>query len=122
MITGGYNGSSRLASTDLFLSTTGKTCSLNSLPTARYGHTLDQLGDGTVLACGGTGANTRCDKFTPSLPYGTWSQYSSLVFSRRYHTSLAGQHELLLMGGSESEITTELASGGQQYNLTQGKM
>ena len=122
MITGGYNGSSRLASTDLFLSTTGKTCSLNSLPTGRYGHTLDQLGDGTVLACGGTGANTRCDKFTPSLPYGTWSQYSSLVFSRRYHTSLAGQHELLLMGGSESEITTELASGGQQYNLTQGKM
>ena len=126
MITGGYDGSREyryLASTELFLPNTGKTCSLESLPTARASHTLDQLGDGTILACGGfPGASTRCEKFTPSLPYGTWSQYSSLVFSRQWHTSLAGQHELLLMGGSNSEITTELASGGQQYNLTQNTM
>ena len=122
MITGEDNFGRRLARTELFLPNTGKTCSLKSLPTARWGHTLDQLGDGTILACGGWGADTRCDKFTPSLPYGTWSQYSSLIFSRQYHTSLAGQHELLLMGGLWSEITTELASGGQQYNLTQGTM
>ena len=122
MITGGWNGSRALASTELFLPTSGKTCSLKSLPTARSDHTLDQLGDGTILACGGVGAGTRCDKFTPSLPYGTWSQYSSLISSRVQHTSLAGQHELLLMGGWNSEITTELASGGQQYNLTQGTM
>ena len=123
MITGGLDGSGRLASTELFLPITGKTCSLKSLPTTRYVHTLDQLGDGTVLACGGIrfgrNVDTICDKFTPSLPHGTWSQYSSLNFSRRWHTSLAGQHELLLMGGSESEITTELANGGQQYNLQQ---
>ena len=122
MITGGYNGSSSLASTDLFLSTTGKTCSLNSLPTARYGHTLDQLGDGTVLACGGTGANTRCDKFTPSLPYGTWTQNSTLLFQRRQFSSLPGKHELLLLGGDGNEKTTELASGGQQYDLQQNTM
>ena len=123
MITGGGNGGgSRLASTELFLPISGKTCSLESLPTARRALTLDQLGDGTLLACGGEGAETRCDKFTPSLPYGTWSQYSSLIFSRVRHTSLAGQHELLLMGGYDSEITTELASGGQQYNLTQETM
>ena len=119
MITGGWDGSTDLASTELFLPITGKTCSLNSLPTARNGHTLDQLGDGTILACGGWPTLKRCDKFTPSLPYGTWSQYSSLIFSREGHTSLAGQHELLLMGGYDSEITTELASGGQQYNLQQ---
>ena len=124
MITGGKDGSRHLASTELFLPMTGKTCSLESLPTARWSPTLDQLGDGTILACGGWPTLKRCDKFTPSLPYGTWSQYSSLIFSRTDHTSLAGQHELLLMGGdgSESEITTELASGGQQYNLTQGTL
>ena len=82
MITGGWDGGI-LASTELFLPNTGKTCPLKSLPTTRYAHTLDQLGDGTVLACGGWGAEKRCDKFTPSLPYGTWSQYSSLIFSRR---------------------------------------
>ena len=124
MITGGWYGSRPLASTELFLPITGKTCSLKSLLTARNAHTLDQLGDGTILACGGWGAKRRCDKFTPSLPYGTWSQYSSLIFKRRWHTSLAGQHEILLMGGRDidSEITTELASGGLQYNLTQGTM
>ena len=121
MITGGWNGGS-LVITELFLPATGKTCSLESLPTARWRHTLDQLGDGTILACGGWPTETRCDKFTPSLPYGTWSQYSSLIFRRVDHTSLAGQHELLLMGGRDSEITTELASGGQQYNLTQNTM
>ena len=119
MITGGYDGSRQLASTELFLPITGKTCSLKSLPTTRGSHTLDQLGDGTILACGGWGASTSCDKFTPSLPYGTWSQYSSLIFRRAWHTSLAGQHELLLMGGYHSQATTELVEGGEQYNLQQ---
>ena len=85
------------------------------MSSARHGHTLDQLGNGTVLACGGNGAQNICDKFN----WTSWSHYSTLLYSRRYHTSLPGQHDLLLMGGGYSEATTELVEGGEQYNLQQ---
>ena len=108
-----------MASTEVYFPTpgSGSTCSLPSLPTARYGHTLDQLGDGTVLACGGYGdAQDTCDMFDGT----SWSQYSTLVHKRVYHTSLPGLNDLLLMGGDYSEETTELARDGEQYSLQQG--
>jgi len=89
------------------------------MPSTREGHTLDQLADGTVLACGGgyDGVDTvkTCVKFNGT----SWSQHSTQQFSRLYHTSLAGQHGLLLMGGYYSRETTELVGGGEQYNLQQ---
>ena len=94
----------------------GYTCSLQNMTSARNGHTLDQLADGTVLACGGSGdAKKTCDKFNGT----SWSQHSTLQYSRVGHTSLPGQHDLLLMGGSYSGATTELVEGGEQYNLQQ---
>ena len=111
-----------MASTEVYFPAPGSgyTCSLQNMPSARYGHTLDQLGDGTVLVCGGYGADhhailTTCDKFDET----SWSQHSRLRRSRVYHTSLPGQHDLLLMGGSTSKATTELVEGGEQYNLQQ---
>ena len=86
------------------------------MPSGRAGHTLDQLGDGTVLACGGNNdALKTCDKFNGT----SWSQYSTLLYRRQWHTSLPGHHDLLLMGGFYSEATTELVEGGEQYNLQQ---
>ena len=85
------------------------------MPSARYGHTIDQLGDGTVLACGGYPTEKICDKFDGT----SWSQYSTLLQSRDHHTSLPGHHDLLLMGGGYSGATTELVEGGEQYNLQQ---
>ena len=107
-----------MASTEVYFPAPGSgyTCSLQNMPSARYGHTLDQLGDGTVLACGGGPYTLKtCDKFNGT----SWSQHSRLRRSRVYHTSLPGQHDLLLMGGSTSKATTELVEGGEQYNLQQ---
>ena len=114
IISGGYNGYI-MASTEVYFPTPGSgyTCSLQSMPSARYGHTLDQLGDGTVLACGGYGGEKTCDKFDGT----SWSQHSTLQYSRVHHTSLPGQHDLLLMGGYGA--TTELVEGGEQYSLQQ---
>ena len=112
IVSGGYNDGD-MASTEVYIPTPGSgyTCSLH----ARLGHTLDQLGDGTVLACGGEGDSLKtCDKFNGT----SWSQYSTLLYSRQYHTSLAGHHDLLLMGGYSSK-TTELLEGGEQYHLKQ---
>jgi len=114
IVSGGYNGYI-MASTEVYFPTPGSgyTCSLQSLPTARYGHTLDQLGDGTVLACGGDGAYKTCDKSDGT----SWSHHSTLQYSRAYHTSLPGHHDLLLMGGYYSRNTSELVEGGEQFNL-----
>ena len=83
----------------------------------RDGHTLDQLGDGTVLACGGGYSDTKktCEKFDGT----SWSHHSTLQYSRVWHTSLPGHHDLLLMGGQYSLATTELVEGEEQYNLQQ---
>jgi len=122
IVSGGYisGPAEGITSTEVFLpssSGAGSTCSLQSMPSPRRGHTLDQLDDGTVLACGGFGTNTQntCDKFDGT----SWSQNSTLQYSRYSHTSLVGQHGLLLMGGSLSPATTELVGGGEQYNLQQ---
>ena len=109
-----------MASTEIYFPEPGSgyTCSLQNMPSARRGHTLDQLGDGTVLACGGYPYDQKiCDKFNGT----SWSQHSTLQYSRYYHTSLPGQHDLLLMGGTGrvSQATTELVEGGEQYNLQQ---
>jgi len=115
IISGGYNERA-LASTEVYFPTPGSgyTCSLQSMPSARDGHTLDQLGDGTVLACGGwADAQKTCDKFNGT----SWSRHSTLRYSRVFHTSLPGHHDLLLMGGHYSRATTELVGGGEQYNL-----
>jgi len=119
IVSGGYN-SGGITSTEVFLPSSsggGSTCSLQSMPSPRAGHTLDQLEDGSVLACGGWDGSSykTCDKFDGT----SWSQNSTLQYRRSDHTSLAGQHGLLLMGGGGSPATTELVGGGEQYNLQQ---
>merc|ERR1712168_886609 len=114
IVSGGNNGED-MAITEVYFPTSGSgyTCSLQSLPSGRHGHTLDQLGDGTVLACGGYPTMTICDKFDGT----SWSQYSTLHYNRVDHTSLPGHQDLLLMGGLNSGASTELAGGGDHYNL-----
>jgi len=111
----GYNGGD-MTSTEVYFPTPGSgyTCLLQNMTTARTYHTLDHLGDGTVLACGGYGGEKTCEKFDGT----SWSQHSTLQYSREDHTSLPGHHDLLLMGGYYSR-TTELVGGGEQYNLQQ---
>merc|ERR1712013_122428 len=109
IISGGWNGTLGIATTEVFFpssSGSGHTCSLQSMPSTRYAHTLDQLGDG-VLACGGGGgADTlkTCDRFDGT----SWSRHSTLQYKRVHHNSLAGQHGLLLMGGQYPLSPTEL--------------
>ena len=105
----------------MFLPSTGKTCSLQE-GTVRYGHTLDQLDDGKLLACGGWGAELMCHQFVPSLPYGTWTISATLRNSRYYHTSLVTGGEVLLLGGQGSYNTAEVVGSDQSFNLQQGTL
>ena len=114
VVTGGENGG---GTTELFLPSTGKTCSLQE-GTTRAQHTLDQLGDG-LLSCGGYGAEKMCHQFVPSLPYGTWTISATLRNNRRFHTSLVTGGKVLLLGGHGSETTAEVVGSDQGFNLQQ---
>ena len=123
-MTGGLNTNSNndidyLASTELFLPSTGKTCPLQE-GIVRTGHTLDQLEDGKLLACGGGGGVEKmCHQFVPSLPYGTWTMSATLRNRRYRHTSLVTGGEVLLLGGSVSMTTAEVVGSDQSFNLQQ---
>ena len=118
-MTGGSNGGN-LASTELFLPSTGKTCPLQDGP-ARAKYTLDQLEDGQLIACGGSGDEKSCHQFVPSLPYGTWIMSATLRGPRYSHTSLVSGGKLALFGGKDglgSNLdTVEVVRAGQSFNL-----
>ena len=123
-MSGGINSGRELSSTELFLPSTGKSCSLQ-YGTARERHTLDQLDDGTLLACGGTDDRTKykyCHQFVPSPPYGTWTMFARLRYSRYDHTSLVSGGKVLLLGGGITYDSTEVVGGDQSFNLQQSTM
>ena len=121
-MSGGYNRAAHTASTELFLPSTGKTCSLAEGPRARDAHTLNQLGDG-LIACGGAPDNGKmCHQFVPSLPYGKWAMSATLRKLRTYHTSVVLGGKLLLLGGlGWGDNTAEVVGGDQSegFNLQQ---
>ena len=114
VVTGGENGG---GTTELFLPSTGKTCSLQE-GTARSAHTLDQLGDG-LLACGGYGADYMCHQFVPSLPYGTWTRYAGMREERTEHTSFVSGGKVLLLGGDGTQKSAEVVTDDKKFYLQQ---
>jgi hypothetical protein len=107
ILSGGYGAST---SVEVFVPSTGQSCSLPALPDERYGHTMDSL-----LICGGgwdsTTAATTCLSFTS----GQWITSHTLVEERNYHTSWQTEQGLVLMGGYSSPDTSEIlaTAGGQ---------
>merc|ERR1719206_1314750 len=130
IITGGCCASldRGLSTSEVFIPTTGKTCSFTEMPVGRYGHTLDQLEDGTLVACGNDiswdGTGRTCDKIDPSASNRSWTHFSTLKEHRGYHGSFVSQGGLLLLGGSYSKRKTELVretGGREHFNLNQDR-
>ena len=122
VITGGHGITEAALSTELFDPSTGKTCTLKQLPGARWFYSLDQLEDGSLVACGGAESSSNyksCVRFEGSAPHGAWTNYSTLVQDRYYHTSFVSQGKILLMGGEFNKKTTEIVGEGETYNLQQ---
>jgi len=110
-------------STEVFIPDTGKTCSLPDIPESdtRVGHTLDTLGNTTVI-CGGTYrpyfSATSCQQFTPTSAGGVWTNYTTTMKRSHGHSSWVSSAGLVLMGGEYSGNTTEIVtSGGGNFSL-----
>ena len=93
---------------EVFVPSTGLSCSLPALPDERFDHTMDSL-----LICGGYDSSTltTCLSFTS----GQWIPSHTLVEARYDHTSWQTEQGLVLMGGDYSLDTSEIvAKAGEQ--------
>ena len=92
LITGGHY----FNTAELFLPSTGTSCTLPALPEARYYHTSDNN-----ILCGGerTGPRTSCIQLSPDD--GTWKQLLTLDLERYCHVSWTPESGIgtYLMGG-----------------------
>ena len=114
IISGGGDGD-KLTSVEVFVPSTGLSCSLPGLPDDRYRHTMDGL-----LICGGSyyETATTCMSFTS----GQWNTSHTLVERRYIHTSWQTEQGLVLMGGVYSKNTSEIVAtaggqGGPSFDL-----
>ena len=83
-------GDGAMTSVDIFVPSTGHSCSLPSLPKGREGHTMSGL-----TICGGANTMTTCLQ----LSSGQWTVSHNLTQMRYRHSSWQSDNGLVLMGG-----------------------
>ena len=108
---------------EVFVPSTGQSCSLPTLPDDRWYHTMD-----SKYICGGRYNQTSCIHLDAGniiiysvivLIYiicsGKWTISHNLLQNRYYHCSWETEHGLLLMGGVYSPTTSEIVptDGGE---------
>jgi len=113
---GGLKGGAMRTSVELFNPVTGLTCSLPDLPDNRNWHSMSGL-----TICGGDDMDKGIDKSLNSclvFSQGEWSAGPALAQGRRYHCSWVPQEgTTLLMGGYDTDMTTELVGQGPSFPL-----
>ena len=105
LITGGYGS---LNTAELYLPSSGLSCSLPNLPGDRWEHTQESSG----LLCGGYGSEESCIQWSPAT--GTWEELLTLDVGRNNHVSWTpsnGTGTYLLGGDTPTQWrTTTLVS------------
>ena len=99
--------------TELYLPSSGVSCSLPQLPDDRSSHSLESSG----LLCGGVDTIDSCIKWSPDT--GTWEELLTLDIGRYYHVSWTPGPDIgtYLIGGYTSEMkrtTTLIKPDGTQ--------
>ena len=107
LITGGYPSSSVGNKAELYVPSTGVSCTLPSLPEERGAHTVSEGG----LLCGGRYTEDSCILWSPDS--GTWEEALTLDVSRKYHVSWtpsSGNTGTYLMGGGPSSSSRKTST------------
>ena len=104
LVAGGYNGSSYLASAELYDPASGSWSYTRSMAATRENHTAMLLPNGKVLVAGGYNGSsylTSAELFDPnSGASGSWSATGSLATERYLHTAtLLPNGKVLIAGG-----------------------
>ena len=110
LITGGYPDSN---TAELYVPSTGASCTLPSLPDERVGHTVTEGG----LLCGGYGPDISDSCLMWSPDSGTWEANVTLDVRREDHVSwtpTSGIGTYLIGGGYSKKTTTLIKNDGSQ--------
>ncbi len=107
LIAGGWNGSSAVASAELFDPATGRSQLTGPMTTNRYYHTATLLRNGKVLVAGGSDNTGRhlasAELFDVST--GTWTNTGSMNTARYFHTAtLLANGQVLVAGGYNGNV------------------
>ena len=108
LITGGWGSAGNTS--ELFLPSSGLSCSLPQLPNYIGGHSVESTG----LLCGGEGSEDSCLKWRPDN--GTWEEYLTMKVRRRYHASWtpSSGSGTYLIGGKNRVTATLIKPDGTQ--------
>jgi hypothetical protein len=121
LVVGGENGSSRLASAELYDPKTGTFSPTGSLSTTRTGQTATLLADGRVLVAGGYDGSSflaSAELYDPNT--GTFSPTGSLSTTRTGHTAtLLADGRVLVAGGNSNE--SGILATAELYDPKTGK-
>jgi len=99
-------------SSELFLPSKGKSCSLGSLPEpSRLFHTLDTFPNNSAVMCGGSRTGQSCLIFNMNSSSGSWEHFANTTYKRERHTSWVSPNGLMLAGGGDSR-TAEIVHSG----------
>jgi hypothetical protein len=120
LVAGGWNGSTLLATAELYNPATGTWTNTGSFTTARAGHQATLLRNGKVLLSGGQNGSTSistCYLYDPGT--GTWSATGSMLNVRTHHSAvLLANGKVLVSGGTQANASAELydpATGAWSY-------
>jgi hypothetical protein len=106
LVAGGWNGSSSLASAELFDPATGTWTAAGTMTTNRYYHTATLLSNGKVLVVGGKAGGTTlssAELYDPNT--GTWTNTGTLHTARYFHTAtLLPNGQVLVAGGYNGNV------------------
>jgi hypothetical protein len=102
LVTGGYQGSSRYSSAEVYDPTTNIWFPTGSMASARHAHTATLLPSGKLLVTGGMDDTTRhstAEVYDPAG--GTWSSTGNMAHARYRHTAtLLPSGKVLVTGGA----------------------
>ncbi len=122
LVVGGFNGTVRLTSSELYNPATGTWTASGALTTLRTTHTATLLSNGKVLAAGGhvsaSGSTTTCELYDPAA--GTWTAIGAMATARGNHTATLLPNGKVLVAGGHNRNTGSALSTAELYDPATG--
>lgn len=122
LVLGGYNGTVRLTSAELYNPAAGTWTPTGALSTGRTTQTATLLSNGKVLAAGGhvssTGSTPTCELYDPAA--GTWTETGAMATARGYHTATLLLNGKVLVAGGFNRNTRSALSTAELYDPATG--